>query len=256
MNFLPEDYEVPKRSNFYMKLKKDENRFRVLSTPIIGWEDWKDKKPVRYRNDEKPERSIDPNKPMKHFWAFLVYNYVDREIQILQITQASIMRAIQSLRNDKEDWGEPFYYDIKIVRSGEGMETKYQVNPVSKKPLDQSIIDLFFENPCNLEALYTSEDPFSPHWESYSKLAIFENGSKTITKEQGEQLTGLLGTCDPDYVKTLWDSLKKQNIVSVSQIPSNLFDRIKIASIKNQKKGENDLDVLFPVNSMDELVGV
>lgn len=271
MSFLPENYESPKSSNFYMKIQEGENRIRILTAPIMGWEDWQDKKPVRFTLDQKPPKSFDPKKPVRHFWAFVVYNYIDQRIQILHITQATIRKSLEALCKDS-DWGDPYAYDLKIIRTGEGVDTEYTVNPVPHKPTDQSIIDLFYDQPCNLEALFTNEDPFAPHWETFTKLGIHDKAEtkkpeagaalKTITQDQATQLAGLLGTCDADYVKTLWDTLKKQKIVSISQIPAQLFDRIKTAALNNQKKGENDIDVLFPlttksdINSMDELVGV
>ncbi len=266
MSFLPENYESPSTSNFYMKIQDGENRIRILSRPIIGWEDWQEKKPIRFKMEEKPAKSFDPQKPVRHFWAFLVYNYNDLRIQILQITQATIRSSIEGLSKDK-DWGAPYEYDLKILRSGEGKETKYIVNPVPHKPMDASIIDLFYEHPCNLEALFTNEDPFAPHWEKYSKLGIHDKDEPkltdisnkgnpinlTISQDQSNELIRILSTCDDEYVKTLWDSLKKQNITSVSQIPRNLFNRIKKAAINNQKRGENHIDNLFPINSSDQL---
>lgn len=103
MNFLPENYTTPKTSNSYMKLQDGENKFRILSSPIIGWEDWLDKKPVRFRFNEKPNKSIDPKKPLRHFWAFIVWNYMEEKIQILQVTQATIRNCIEALCKDT-DW--------------------------------------------------------------------------------------------------------------------------------------------------------
>lgn len=171
MSFLPEDYQEPKTANFYMKLQDGENRFRILSKPILGWEDWEDRKPVRFRLDAKPLTSIDPKKPIRHFWAFIVYNYKEEQTQIMEITQSTIRRQIEALCSDK-DWGPPYHYDIKIIRTGESMETEYTVNPVPHKPLDQKIFESFENRKCNLEALFSGEDPFATHWKYYTPLAL------------------------------------------------------------------------------------
>src|SRR5215510_11210672 len=94
--FLPQDYQAPKTSNFYMKLQEGENKFRILTQPILGWEDWLDKKPVRYTFDNKPTKSFDPKKPVKHFWSMVVWNYNEEQIQILHITQATIRSSIEA----------------------------------------------------------------------------------------------------------------------------------------------------------------
>lgn len=159
-DFLPNDYETPKSGSHYLKLQDGENKFRILSRPIIGWLDWDDKKPLRFRMNEKPAKSIDPKKPIKHFWALVVWDYSDSKVKILEITQSSIQGAIQSLTKDA-DWGSPFEYDIKVIRTGKDLDTKYTVNPVPHKPIAQEIREALIATPVNLEALYDGEDPFA-----------------------------------------------------------------------------------------------
>lgn len=161
--FLPEGYEAPRANSNYMKLEKGENRFRILSKPIIGWEDWTpEKKPIRFMPNEKPEKPIDPNRPVKHFWAMIVFNWFKNEIQILHITQRSIQTSIEQLAKDK-DWGNPFNYDLKITRDGDGMETEYTVNPVPHKPVGEEVLRAFADKPIYLPALFQGADPFINH---------------------------------------------------------------------------------------------
>ncbi len=265
MSFLPANYESPKQSNCYMKFRDGDNRIRILTRPVMGWEDWQDKTPVRYTFDNKPVKPIDPRKPVRHFWAFVVYNYIENKVQILNITQATIRKALESLCRDT-GWGDPYLYDIKINKSREGKDTEYTVNPVPHKAVDQFIIDLFNENHCNLEALFTNEDPFASHWDTFTQLGIDEKKAEIdvkkpiktdkkpefITQEQSFGLTVLLGTCEPEYVKKLWKTLADQGINSMSYLPVTLYDRVRVAIQNNQKKGENDIDALFPLSS-DEM---
>ena len=158
-NFLPENYEQPAMGGNFMKFEKGENRFRVLSKPIVGWLDWKDKKPFRFRMNAKPEKPFDPTKPIKHFWAFLVFNTTTQQVQVLEITQISVQTVIGNLSKD-EDWGAPFDYDIKVTRKGDGLDTEYSVTPSPKKALTDDIKKAAMEKPCNLEALFDSADPW------------------------------------------------------------------------------------------------
>lgn len=259
MSFLPDNYELPSQSGQYMELLEGDNRIRILTQPVMGWEDWQNRKPIRFKIDQKPLKPIDPQKPIRYFWAFVVYNYCDQRIQILNIKQATIQKAIKSLFTDK-DWGDPYLYDIKINRSGKGKDTQYAINPVPHKPVEKFIIDLFNDSPCNLDALYVNEDPFAPH-ETHTPLGIdakrAENMAKheaVITQDQAYGLTELLKTCKPDYVKSLWKTLNEQKFNSISELPAKLYDRVKIAIQNNQViKSENDIDALFPITSMDEL---
>jgi len=100
-------------------------------------------------------------KQIKHFWAFIVWDYSDSSIKILEITQAGIQSAIKSLTMDA-DWGAPYGYDIKVIRKGTTMEdTEYTVNPSPHKKLTEEVTTAFAEKPVNLEALFDGEDPFA-----------------------------------------------------------------------------------------------
>lgn len=162
-DFLPNDYEVPQKSGNYMKLKDGENRFRILTSPILGYEWWEQdgetRKPVRVRMDEKIVMTEESEKA-KHFWAMPVYNYNESAIQILEITQTTIQKAIKALAKDK-DWGSPVNYDLVVTRSGKELNTEYTVNPKPAKELDKTVADKFKATNIRLEALYEGEDPFA-----------------------------------------------------------------------------------------------
>ena len=163
MTFLPDKYEIPDASTGYMKFKIGENRFRVLSSAILGWESWlKDdegnRKPRRWRMGEDIKVEDVGDDP-KHFWAFCVWNYATEKVQILEITQKGIMKSIKALTSD-DDWGDPKDYDIVVTREGEGLDTEYQVNPKPKKELDKGITQFYKDLNINLEALFEGKDPF------------------------------------------------------------------------------------------------
>lgn len=169
--FLPAGYEIPEVSN-YMKFEIGENRFRALSSAITGSEYWvtdpktNKRSPKRVRPDgrlpveelELNPKTGEPEFP-KHFWAFVVWNYKAKKIQILEITQKGIHKRLRSLVKD-EDWGSPLNYDIVVKRSGEGLETEYEVIPKPAKETDPMILEEFSRAQINLEALYDGSDPF------------------------------------------------------------------------------------------------
>jgi hypothetical protein len=242
--FLPSDYQAPKSSGFYMKFQEGENKFRILSQPVLGWEDWQDKKPIRYRMENKPARSVDPKKPLKHFWSMIVWNYVAEEIQILHLTQATIRRSLEALCAD-EDWGAPYFYDLKVVKSGEGMETEYMLNPLPHKPLAPHIRDLFDERKCNLEALFDNEDPFAPEHSHYTAGVFSKDDvkveAKTLTMDQAYDLEMIIGECDKKYQIWFFDYIgrtyKTGNIAELpAAIYSKMLESATTAMEKNRSK--------------------
>jgi len=158
-DFLPPDYEPPKSHSNYMKFQDGDNKFRILSKPILGWLDWKDKTPYRFQLSEKPTNSMSPDQKIKHFWAFVVWNYDEEDVQVLEITQATIQNAIRAL-SQNSDWGDPFDYDIKVSKKGSKLDTEYVVTPVPHKPVAKFITDAYNNKPCDLESLFDGEDPF------------------------------------------------------------------------------------------------
>ena len=175
MDFLPSDYNVPSAGSNYMKFKDGINQFRILTSPIIGWEWWVDAEGEPRGEGAKPQKGDKPmrikmggNPPVeaggsvKHFWAMVVYNYAENAIQILEITQKSVQQALKSIVNDK-DWGDPKGangYDISVTRSGQMLETIYAVMPKKPTPLDPKIVEKFEEMDIDLEELFKGGDPF------------------------------------------------------------------------------------------------
>jgi hypothetical protein len=167
-DFLPEGYEVKATSDQYMKLEQGDNRFRILASPIIGQEWWtEDAKKNRFVHRRRKGERISPEElgedPIREFWAMPVFDYKDKKIKILELTQKGVMRSIQNLSRD-EDWGNPKGvngYDLVIMREGEGRETKYDVQPKPHKKLDEGVMRLFADMKINLEAMYDGGDPFA-----------------------------------------------------------------------------------------------
>src|SRR5258706_654653 len=194
MNFLPSDYQAPKSNSGYMRFQDGENRFRIISLAIFGWEDWKDDKPIRFRYNAKPEKSVNPLKPFRHFWAFIVWNYADAKIQILEIVQASIRKRLEELSKDVK-WGQPYGYDIRVLKQGEAVETKYMVLPCTPQEIDPHIRSEFYKLPLDLEELFRAGDPFQAVGDSRTKAfwetnIVTENAiiEETITFEQEQEI--------------------------------------------------------------------
>ena len=159
--FLPKEYATPDRGSKYLKFAQGDNHIRLLSPAVVGWVDWKEtnegRRPVRTK--DKPEKSINPEKPAKHFWAIVIWDYKEGAVKILEITQAGIQDTIFNLHSDV-NWGNPTGYDLVIKREGEQLQTKYFVTPVPPKELDQEIAKVYSETRVDLEKLFTNEDPF------------------------------------------------------------------------------------------------
>lgn len=167
-SFFPsEDYKTPVNAGAYLKLEDGDNTFRILGPMVVGWTYWtKDNKPVRLK--EQPltppsdiridDKSGKPDR-VKHFWAFPIYNFAAKRVQIAEITQGTIQAALEAvIKNPK--WGSPDGYDITITRSGQGFDTEYTVMPNPHSAIDEKIVAAFKALDLDLELLFVGGDPF------------------------------------------------------------------------------------------------
>lgn len=164
MSLNPKDYEKHASSGGYMKLKEGENKFRVMSDTITGWEYWTNaNKPVR--SESYPEsfpdirKNPDGSSNVKAFCAFIVWNYNEKSLQILELTQKKIRETLEAIMKD-EDYGELKGYDVTIIREGEGLNTQYQVTPKPPKPVAKEIAEAYANTKIDLKALFKGEDPY------------------------------------------------------------------------------------------------
>ncbi len=181
-NMSFETPEIPETQNNYMKLEKGENKFRILDSPIAGFEYWQEadgkKMPVRKKTEAELPKDVDK---ARYFWALPVYNYATEKIQVLEIIQKTILKEIKVLSIDA-DWGDPTNYDIVVNRTGEMMETEYSVMPKPAKELPKEVQDEWKElqkNGFNLEALFDNGNPFES---SESKAEVKDDGQEVLAR--------------------------------------------------------------------------
>lgn len=186
--FLPANYELPKSNSAYMKFEDGDNEFRILASPILGWEYW-DKasggtnKPVRLPYTEEnakkacfmASKNPDPqDQKAKHFWAMTVWNYRTEKIEILQINQRGIQESLRNLAQNKK-WGSPVgRYDVVVTKSGVKQDTSYSVAPTPHTDTEEHILQALANTPVDLDALYYGADPFDTEWKAKLGAETFE----------------------------------------------------------------------------------
>jgi hypothetical protein len=155
--FLQDGYEPKKTTGNYFRYEDGENEIRILSSAITFWEYFnQDNKPVRSKEEfEEVPTDIKQGGKIKEAWAFVIYNVKLEKIQIMEVTQRTIMSQILALiKNPK--WGDVKTFNLSITKTGKSLETSYSVVPNPKT--DAPVI---YENDINLEALLTNGDPFA-----------------------------------------------------------------------------------------------
>ena len=174
-DFLPKDYKEPEAASKYLqKIPEGNTTIRILDTPQLGWQGWKDtykdskkiSSPTRAKLDSeigyKMEEFDNEIRDVKFIWAMTVYNYEEKAIQLWSIHQASIRKQISKL-NQNQKWGNPNSYDITINREGKELSnTVYSLQPNPKEDIDPKIWAdfLVWQEMFSWDNWWKSEDPF------------------------------------------------------------------------------------------------
>ena len=113
-SFLPVDYKLPSTPSNYMRFEDGINSFRVLSPAVTGYVYFNsDNKPVRSKQIVNAPKNIKKDGKVRPFWAFVVWNNNAMRIQILELTQKTVMESMLAIVNNPK-WGDPKNYDIAI----------------------------------------------------------------------------------------------------------------------------------------------
>lgn len=142
MSFF-KDLEFAENSNYFRPVK-GENRVRLVSAPIAMWTSF-DKTTgenvVRKFITEEAAKAFNATAPKdsqaKKKYAMYVLDRATDEVLVAEFGM-SIMKAIKTLSVDK-DYGFDALpaYDIKITKTGDGLDTEYTVLPTPVKELTE-----------------------------------------------------------------------------------------------------------------------
>lgn len=160
---IPKDTKIPQASQF-AKLKDGRNIFRIMSDMVVGFEGWKDKKPFRHEGqdclikDDQVDLNQNGKPNINYFWAMAVWNYELNQIQVLQITQKTIMSTLYDYE-ENSNWGDLKGYDIEIHKKKEGEKTTYNVIAIPPKELSDDIKQAYKESKVDLSKLFEGKYP-------------------------------------------------------------------------------------------------
>jgi hypothetical protein len=179
VNFFKQGHEIPDKRNQFMRFVQGKNRLRFIGNPVSGFvffgktkrEDGSETvKPYRRRESEgefsleeminrdirmKPDGEIEGQ---KYFVMGLVYNYQKEKLQVLEITQKSILKALKSYV-ESEEYGHPSGYDLTIEKKGDGLNTEYTVIVSPPKPLSDEIVEAVGNASCDLQKIFDGDYP-------------------------------------------------------------------------------------------------
>ena len=157
-------------------------RFALLTDePLEGYESWGSSngtnKPFRFAEEPTYEDikvemgEFEPREgrggpgtaDVKFFIAMPVYNYDSGKVQVLQITQKSIIKELDQI-SQMEDYEDLVAWDFSISKKGSGLLTEYTVRPVPRKKGAQEHIDAAWieakEAGFDISRLLTGANPF------------------------------------------------------------------------------------------------
>lgn len=160
-------------------------RFCLLSDePLEFYEVWAEgpdnkAKPFRFESEPSPDdmalafgdytrrmnREGTGVEPVKFALALPVYNYETARVEILQLSQKSLIRELDAV-SQMEDYADITAIDFQLGKEGSGLSTEYKLTPVPrKKGADKDIAAAWEDTRSagfDLSRLLEGGDPFKP----------------------------------------------------------------------------------------------
>ena len=160
-------------------------RFALLSDePLEFYEVWAEgpdgkSKPFRFASEPGPDdlslafgdftrrmnREGTGPEPIKFALALPVYNFEAAQVQILQLSQKSIIRELDNI-SQMPDYDDLTAIDFILGKEGAGLNTEYKVTPVPrKKGADKDIAAAWEDSRAagfDISRLLEGADPFKP----------------------------------------------------------------------------------------------
>lgn len=165
-NWLPPGYELPTGGDDnFTRLQPGANRLRILSQPLVYKKGWLENPGGSQTAVRVPLEDINgmpaEAKDVKHCWALTVFNVDVCAVQVWEVSQVAILRALTDLARDPA-WGPPTNYGIVVTKTGRGLESRYSVTPRPQQPLSPQILKAQLASPIRLAALLEPDgDPFA-----------------------------------------------------------------------------------------------
>ncbi len=245
MNCLPEGIEFLSKEKKYLKLSSltdGDNKLRIVMRPIGGWLIWEDKKPLRFKPQDKPKAIGAEEKP-KEFWALYVWDYQREDLFILEITQGGVIKSLRGFAQDP-DIGDFTKYDIKIKKTGSGMQTRYEVFPIAPKPLAKPILEALAKAPIRLEALFEGGDP-------WTDLAGSSYEGEIEQVQEVEELDTLHMDLE-DFAATLEaPELFQRFLEGIAESSNTAFEEIARRALKNRSNTTDAYNRWLSKQSLD-----
>jgi len=157
-------------------------RFALLSDePLEFYECWgtssEGTKPFRFDHEPTPEEiqlemgDYEPREgrggpgtvDIKFAIAVPVYNFDAGSVQVLSLTQKSILKEIDAI-SQEEDYEDLLAWDFSLSKKGSGLTTEYKLRPAPRKKGAQEHIDAAWieakSNGFDISRLLTGGNPF------------------------------------------------------------------------------------------------
>ncbi len=182
-SFIPTGYEPPKTGGGFTTLENGYNKFRILSSPLMMWIEWRDGVCIKHKftPESKPSKGSGQKDSVKHGWGLIVWNYKTEKIEVFELDKQDIITGLTKHANDP-DWGHPKGYDVVIEKKGSGMETTYSLICKPHSEVSEDIIQAYTDNPIDLsQLLVDGGSPFLNSEKSTSSSPAPSN--KVVTPE-------------------------------------------------------------------------
>ena len=153
-----QDTPIESGSSNYLKLESGSTTLRLMGNPtqyytVWGLQDGERQKHVS-ANQAEIESFATREDPVRLTWGLIVWNYAEGKLMAWELTQKTIINQIITLANAETSMLDR---DFTIIKSGEKMQTKYQVVPAAPSALEPAVAEANFAANINKDGFITGD---------------------------------------------------------------------------------------------------
>ena len=145
-------------SSNYLKLESGSTTIRLMDKPKQYYTVWGLEEGERKKHVSATEADIAKfatrEDPCRLTWGLIVWNYAEGKLMAWELTQKTVINQIITLANAGTSMLDR---DFTIVKSGEKMQTKYQVVPAAPSVVEPAVAEAHFAANINLDGFISGD---------------------------------------------------------------------------------------------------
>ena len=148
-----QDKPMESAGSFFFKPENGSTTVRLVTKPFQFYSIWTEELPgerakLAHRKFDQLMEHQTADEKVKLTWGLVVWNYAEGKLMAWELTQKTIINQLITLANAGTSMMDR---DLTIIRSGEKLQTKYQIVPAAPSEVEPAIAEILKDAVINMD---------------------------------------------------------------------------------------------------------